>query len=63
MTEHQNPTTSPPPDRPVPAADSFATLPLPPAVLANLQQLGYERMTPIQAASLPLALAGHDVIA
>jgi ATP-independent RNA helicase DbpA len=45
------------------AADSFSRLPLAPAVLANLQQLGYERMTPIQAASLPLALAGRDLIA
>ena len=51
----------------VPAADpsgaSFDQLPLPPQVLANLQQLGYLRMTPIQAASLPLALAGSDLIA
>ncbi len=30
---------------------------------ANLQQLGYLTMTPIQAASLPIALAGHDLIA
>ena len=29
----------------------------------NLQQLGYLAMTPIQAASLPLALAGKDLIA
>ena len=43
--------------------DSFATLPLAPQVLENLTRLGYERMTPIQAASLPLALAGHDLIA
>ncbi len=28
-----------------------------------LQQLGYLTMTPIQAASLPVALAGHDLIA
>ena len=42
---------------------SFASLPLPPATLENLQQLGYTAMTPIQAASLPLALAGHDLIA
>jgi ATP-dependent RNA helicase DbpA len=42
---------------------SFSTLPLPPATLANLAQLGYTGMTPIQAASLPLALAGHDLIA
>src|SRR6188768_3160349 len=45
------------------AASDFATLPLPPHTLAKLQQLGYTRMTPIQAASLPLALAGSDVIA
>jgi ATP-independent RNA helicase DbpA len=32
-------------------------------VLENLQRLGYERMTPIQAAALPLALAGKDLIA
>jgi ATP-independent RNA helicase DbpA len=41
----------------------FATLPLPAHVLANLRQLGYALMTPIQAASLPLALAGKDLIA
>ncbi|MBL8361680.1 MAG: ATP-dependent RNA helicase DbpA [Rubrivivax sp.] len=41
----------------------FATLPLPPHTLANLQRLGYASMTPIQAASLPLALAGKDLIA
>jgi ATP-independent RNA helicase DbpA len=40
----------------------FARLPLSPAMLANLGQLGYSSMTPIQAASLPLALAGQDVI-
>ncbi|OHC64876.1 MAG: ATP-dependent RNA helicase DbpA [Rhodocyclales bacterium GWA2_65_19] len=38
-------------------------MPLAPATLLNLRQLGYLRMTPIQAASLPLALAGHDLIA
>jgi ATP-independent RNA helicase DbpA len=42
---------------------SFASLNLPPPVLANLQQLGYLEMTPIQAASLPTALAGKDLIA
>ncbi|MFZ9666307.1 MAG: DEAD/DEAH box helicase, partial [Limnohabitans sp.] len=30
---------------------------------SNLQQLGYLAMTPIQSASLPLALAGRDLIA
>src|ERR1700759_3741425 len=42
---------------------SFSVLPLPPAVLANLTQLGYLEMTPIQAAALPVALAGQDLIA
>ena len=42
---------------------AFSTLPLAPHVLANLQSLGYAAMTPIQAASLPLALAGKDLIA
>ncbi|NOT28981.1 MAG: ATP-dependent RNA helicase DbpA [Planctomycetes bacterium] len=41
----------------------FSQLPLAPATLANLAQLGYLAMTPIQAASLPIALAGHDLIA
>ena len=48
---------------PTPAGTAFSSLPLSPTVLTNLQRLGYERMTPIQAASLPLALAGHDLIA
>jgi len=41
----------------------FNTLPLNPATLDNLAQLGYLSMTPIQAASLPAALAGKDLIA
>ena len=45
------------------AGPSFAELPLPAAMQATLQQLEYHSMTPIQAASLPLALAGHDLIA
>jgi ATP-independent RNA helicase DbpA len=42
---------------------SFTELPLPPGIQATLQQLEYLTMTPIQAASLPIALAGHDLIA
>ncbi|SAK40921.1 ATP-dependent RNA helicase DbpA [Caballeronia fortuita] len=42
---------------------SFSSLSLSPAMQSNLQQLGYLSMTPIQAASLPPALAGHDLIA
>ncbi len=46
-----------------PKATAFSSLPLAPATLENLQRLGYSAMTPIQAASLPLALAGQDLIA
>ncbi|MBA4176163.1 MAG: ATP-dependent RNA helicase DbpA [Leptothrix sp. (in: Bacteria)] len=46
-----------------PAGPAFASLPLPPHVLQNLVRLGYAGMTPVQAAALPLALAGHDLIA
>ena len=53
--------TASPADAPLDAA-SFASLPLATAMLANLERLGYERMTPVQAASLPLALAGRDLI-
>lgn len=42
---------------------AFDELPLAPGLQATLQQLGYLSMTPIQAASLPVALAGHDLIA
>jgi ATP-independent RNA helicase DbpA len=41
----------------------FTSLALAPAVIANLTQLGYVEMTPIQAAALPVALAGHDLLA
>ncbi len=41
----------------------FASLPLSPATRDNLRSLGYLQMTPVQAATLPLALAGQDVIA
>jgi ATP-independent RNA helicase DbpA len=42
---------------------SFSDLGLSSGMLANLQQLGYEQPTAIQARSLPPALAGQDVIA
>ncbi len=41
----------------------FSSLNLPQAQLDNLKSLGYHTMTPIQAQSLPVALAGRDVIA
>jgi ATP-dependent RNA helicase DbpA len=59
------PTASAPvtaPISPAAAGPSFNELPLTPAQLANLAQLGYLTMTPVQAASLSLALAGHDLV-
>ncbi|AJC18789.2 ATP-dependent RNA helicase DbpA [Pandoraea sputorum] len=41
----------------------FSSLPLSPAMQENLARLGYASMTPIQQASLPDMLAGHDIIA
>ncbi|MGB5326354.1 MAG: ATP-dependent RNA helicase DbpA [Pseudomonadales bacterium] len=43
-------------------AGAFAQLALQPQLLSNLATLGYHEMTPIQAQSLPLILAGKDVI-
>jgi ATP-independent RNA helicase DbpA len=44
-------------------ATTFASLSLAASSLDNLTQLGYTQMTPIQAASLPMTLAGRDLIA
>ncbi|MDO9404364.1 MAG: ATP-dependent RNA helicase DbpA [Polaromonas sp.] len=55
-TPSSTPTTNP-------GASDFSRLSLNPATLANLQLLGYTSMTPIQAASLPVALLGKDLIA
>jgi ATP-independent RNA helicase DbpA len=43
--------------------NAFSTQPLPEAMLRNLDSLGYETMTPIQAQSLPHILQNSDVIA
>jgi len=42
---------------------SFASLPLSESLLNNLASLNYQKMTEIQAQSLPLILNGEDVIA
>ncbi|WP_407362498.1 ATP-dependent RNA helicase DbpA [Pseudomonas luteola] len=44
-------------------AISFTTLSLSDALLGNLESLGYQQMTPIQALSLPVILKGEDLIA
>jgi ATP-independent RNA helicase DbpA len=42
---------------------SFSSLPLSPALLSNLDNLGYREMTAIQAQGLPLMLEQRDLIA
>lgn len=46
-----------------PVNADFSRLRLDPALLGNLETLGYVRMTPIQAEALPYVLAGRDLIA
>jgi len=41
---------------------SFSNLALRPEILDNLETLGYQKMTPVQAKSLPLILKNHDII-
>ncbi len=45
------------------ASDSFSSLKISPAQLANMETLGYHKMTPVQAQSLPHVLQGRDLIA
>ncbi|MEA1889099.1 MAG: ATP-dependent RNA helicase DbpA [Pseudomonadota bacterium] len=42
---------------------AFSSLPLGSETLANIESLGYQYMTPIQAQSLPAILQGKDVLA
>ncbi len=42
--------------------DSFAQLDLPPALAQALADIGYETPSPIQAACIPLLLAGRDLL-
>jgi len=47
----------------VPLSDtSFSALDLKPELLSNLDTIGFTKMTPIQAQSLPAILKGQDVI-
>jgi ATP-independent RNA helicase DbpA len=45
------------------ASDSFSSLPISSSQVKNLASLGYKKMTPIQAQSLPHVLKGVDLIA
>jgi ATP-dependent RNA helicase DeaD len=42
--------------------DTFAALQLPPALLSALTDVGYETPSPIQAACIPVLLAGNDLL-
>lgn len=44
-------------------SNKFSQLPLQEKLLSNLETLGFQEMTPIQAESLPFILEGQDVIA
>ena len=46
-----------------PMTPAFSSIPLPAALHASLETLGYATMTPVQAASLPAIIAGRDLIA
>ena len=45
------------------ANNSFSSLSISKAQIKNLDSLGYKKMTPIQAQSLPHVLKGNDLIA
>lgn len=45
------------------ANNSFSSLPISSAQIANLESLGYQKMTPVQAQGLPHVLNGKDLIA
>ena len=42
---------------------SFAELQLHPSILQAIEACGYTEPTPIQAQAIPMAMAGHDLIA
>ena len=41
---------------------TFTQLNLQPTILQALDKMGYDNMTPIQEAAIPLILGGHDVV-
>ena len=46
---------------PRPSSISFDSLALEPALMQGIRDAGFAYCTPIQAQTLPIALAGHDV--
>ncbi|MFJ8676991.1 DEAD/DEAH box helicase [Streptomyces sp. NPDC093589] len=61
-TSHGDPAGPVPPAPPLSPVASFADLELPAEVLRTLAELGVSEPFPIQAATLPHALAGRDVL-
>ena len=57
-----DPNPSARPDHDETAPVSFEALPLEPALIAAVHQLGFESATPIQGAAIPVMLEGHDLI-
>src|SRR5690554_1920872 len=55
MSTDAMPTTQPP-------LSQFSQLPLAANLLQRVAELGYSTMTPVQAGSLPVILAGQDVV-
>ncbi len=51
------------PQHPVPTTDqTFSTLGLTPEIIGTIDRIGFQHPTPIQAAVIPIALTGRDVI-
>jgi ATP-dependent RNA helicase DeaD len=60
MSAKAPPESTPP--LPTPAGGGFAALGLSAGVLRAVEQLGFTAPSPIQAAAIPLIVAGHDII-
>lgn len=58
MAEHHETTST----ETKPEGPTFAELNIEPRVLAAVEDLGYERPSPIQAATIPTLLEGRDVV-
>ena len=54
--------TSPTPPDAASSSPSFADFDLPPSIVAALRKTGFENATPIQAAAIPIALQGKDIL-
>jgi ATP-dependent RNA helicase DeaD len=62
MSSKRTPSTPPIDPAAVAGSGAFASLGLSPGVLEAVARLGFTGMSPIQAAAIPLLLAGHDVV-